>query len=86
MKTKEDLLNQIKELEEQLKEVSNRERSIYFIKLMRTVLADDKCDIILQGHTEWQFQERFPVSDITNDIKSKVDKLLLEAIKELENE
>ena len=86
MGIKEDIINKIKELEEQLKEVSKRERSVYFIELMRTALVDDRCTIILQGHEEWQFQERFSVRDIANDLKGKLDKLLVEALEELKSE
>lgn len=77
---------QISRLQIELKELKKKEETLEFIKWFRTVLLNDKCTIILQGHTEWQFQERYHVKDIKFEYRKKIAKSLQEIIKELENE
>ena len=77
MTSKKDILNkQLKEIEEQLKEIEKQERSDDFLKLLRAVLLDEKCDITLTGHTEWQFNERYPVKDISREYRLEIANFL----------
>lgn len=74
---KKDILNkQLKEIEEQLKEIEKQERSDDFLDLLMTVLLDEKCHITLTGHNEWQFNERYPVKDITREYRAEIAKFL----------
>ena len=75
---------QISKLEIELKELKKNEETLKFIELIRDVLLNDKCTIILQGHNEWQFQEKYTVKDIKFEYRKKIAKYLYEIIKELE--
>lgn len=77
---------QISRLQFELKELKRKEETLEFIKWLKMVLLDDKCDIILRGHTEWQFHEKYKVEDITFKYRKKIAESLQEIIRELENE
>ena len=76
MTSKKDILDKIEDLKEQLKEIEKQERSDCFLKLLRAVLLDEKCDITLTGHTEWQFNKRYPVKDISEEYRVEIAKFL----------
>lgn len=59
------------------------EETLKFIELLRDVLLDDNCTIILDGHTEWQFYKKYHMKDITFEYRHSMAKSLQEIIKEL---
>ena len=73
---------QISKLQIELNELKRKEETLDFIKWFRDVLLDDKCDIILQGHTEWQFHEKYLMKDIKYEYRSTIAESLEEIIKE----
>lgn len=81
-----ELKLQISNLQIELKELKRKEETLEFIKLLKTVLLNDKCTIILQGHTEWQFHEKYLMKDIKFEYRRSIAKSLQEIIKELEND
>ncbi len=76
--SKEIILNKIEQLQKQLKEL---ERTNDFIRLLRGVLLNDKCSIILQGHNEWQFNEKYLMKDLTFEYRDSIAESLQEIIK-----
>lgn len=90
--SKEKILNEIEQLQKQLEELEAIERTNDFIRLLRGVLLNDKCTIILQGHNEWQFNEKYLMKDLTFEDRDSIAKSLQEIInlkqqiKELEND
>jgi hypothetical protein len=77
--------NKIEQLQKQLEELEAIERTNDFIRLLRGVLLNDKCSIILQGHNEWQFNEKYLMKDITRAVRERVKKRLDEIEIEKEN-
>lgn len=84
---KKDILNKLEDLKEQLKEIEKQERSNGFLKLLRLVLLDNESMIILTGHEEWQFTEKYRVKDISREYRVEIAKFLDTFMrKEKENE
>lgn len=76
MASKEDILQKIEYLKEQYKEIEKQERSDDFLELLRAVLLDEKCHITLTGHNEWQFNERYPIKDISREYRLEIAEFL----------
>lgn len=79
--SKELILKQIKELQKQLEELEVIEKNNDFIRLLREVLLNDKCTIILQGHNERQSNEKYLMKDIAFEYRHAIAKALQEIIK-----
>ncbi len=79
--SKEIILNKIEQLQKQLKELEAIERTNNFIRLLRGVLLNDKCTIILQGHNEWQFNEKYLMKDLTFEYRDLIAESLQEIIR-----
>ena len=85
--SKKDILNKIEDLNEQLKKIEKQERSDAFLKLLWSVLLDEKSKITLTGHEERQFTERYLVKDILVEYRVEIAKFLKTLMKkEEENE
>lgn len=83
---KQDLLYKIEELKEQLKEIEKQERSNGFLKLLMLVLLDEESKIVLKGHEEWQFTEKYLIKDISREYRVEIAKFLKTLIKKEERE
>lgn len=84
--SKEKILNEIEQLQKQLEELEAIERTNDFIRLLRGVLLNDKCTIILQGHNEWQFNEKYLMKDLTFEYRDSIAESLQEIIKTINQE
>lgn len=62
-----------------------QERSDDFLKLLWSVLLDEKCKIILTGHEERQFVEEYLVRDISSEYRVQITEFL-ETLMRKENE
>lgn len=73
---KKAIREQISKLEKELEALNLEEITLGFITTLRNVLLIDKCSIILQGHEEYQFSEKYNMSNIPYDVRKEIVKLL----------
>lgn len=67
-----EIKEQIEKLQRELETFEKEEKSWEFVKLLRGVLLTNKCSIVLQGHEEWQFSEKYYISDISYTIRNEI--------------
>lgn len=67
-----EIKEQIAKLQEELEKLSIEEKSMEFVNLLRSVLLTGECSIVLQGHEEWQFSEKYYMNDISYDIRKEI--------------
>ena len=77
---------QIEKLQKELETFEKEEKSMEFVKLLGAVLLADKCAIVLQGHNEWQFSERYCINDISYDIRKEIVRVLTKIETDKEHE
>lgn len=73
---KKAIREQISKLEKELEALDIEEKTLGFITTLRNVLLIDKCSIVLQGHEEYQFTEKYNMSNIPYDVRKEIVKLL----------
>lgn len=79
--SKETILNKTEQLQKQPEELKAIEKTNNFIRLLKEALLNDKCSIILQGHNEWQFNEKYLMKDIKFEHRNSIAESLQEIIK-----
>jgi hypothetical protein len=67
-------------IQNKIRDIEKEQRTIEFITLLDGCLREDKCEIRLTGHQEWQFQKGFKMSELDYAVRRTLAMFIFENI------